>query len=673
MKKMRGILAFLLAVTMVLSPMTVLAEETNTVTAEERLQESENAIGNEEETIQENPEAATDNPVPEVQADTTHTMDENTVNEELDKSTVNPDESIVSEEQEKSTVAADQTVEKEETADEVKESAKPTWVKEDIGWKLQKPEVKEGEIAYYTKADGIVVISDSKYYFDEQGVLITGFAELSGVEGYADGKYYFKEIDKETDTPENSDIGKMQVSTSFEKDEKSYEIDEQGIVTEKEIIKDEQTEEAITLEALQDEAMTFYAGQSYTDSLIGSGSRKVYRIVITRPGILKINLRFYMRGIHTQLYDVNGNTLSSGSYSWNSNIEQGNKDYTYPLEKGTYYWVVSRNYDGKFTMSSTYEDINSGEQEPNNTIANAQNWGYSGQTINGLLGMSNDKDTYAIDLSQSKELVIKLKSFSSYMYIAIYDKDGNREKDYSNYWNSNIGYGIMERSMFLSAGRHYIQVTGELGKYNLTLTSTAISHPDGWAAENGGTYYYRGGQRVTGWQTISGNQYYFSRSQSSPGKMAIGFTQIGGKYYYFSGASYRKGVMLTGLTKVGNDTYYFQSWGADRGATYSGWIIINGQRYYFNQQGKMVKGWNKISNNMYYFSRTSGHLYTGFCSIDGKKYYFSKAAGTIGVRKTGLTKIGSTYYYFEPHGITGSKRIGNNSWYFVDGKFQYKY
>lgn len=207
------------------------------------------------------------------------------------------------------------------------------------------------------------------------------------------------------------------------------------------------------------------------------------------------------------------------------------------------------------------------------------------------------------------------------------------------------------------------------------FTTTGTASKEGWRAENGSTYYYRNNQKLTGWQTIGGNRYYFSKSSGNSGKMAIGFTQIGEKYYYFSGNSQRKGVMLTGLTQVGNEIYYFQSWGNnnERGARYSGWIKINGQTYYFNKSGHMLKGWNVISNNLYYFSAKSGHMYTGFCKIGTKFYYFSNAANRRGVRLTGLTQISGTYYYFDPHGITGTRRIGNANWYFENGKFQYKY
>ena len=180
-----------------------------------------------------------------------------------------------------------------------------------------------------------------------------------------------------------------------------------------------------------------------------------------------------------------------------------------------------------------------------------------------------------------------------------------------------------------------------LMQYN--ISKEAYSIRNGWYNINQNNYFYSDGEKLTGWQKIEDETYYFFRGNANRGKMASGFNKIDGVIYYF------------------------KSWGEKNGSIFSGWLKKDNLIYYMDHNGEMVTGWQNISGNTYYFG-SGGNMYMGFADIDQKKYYFSMATYRKGVRLTGLTQIGEDYYYFNPAGYTGDKKIGQSIWKFEEGK-----
>ena len=132
-------------------------------------------------------------------------------------------------------------------------------------------------------------------------------------------------------------------------------------------------------------------------------------------------------------------------------------------------------------------------------------------------------------------------------------------------------------------------------------SGAALSVSADWQKEkNGYSYTNDDGEKLTGWHTINGEKYYFSKK----GIAASGFKTIGGKKYYF--IKTKKGMMATGWQKIGADKYYFGTNGAMR----TGWQTISGKRYYFESSGKMVVGNVKIKGKSYSFG-SDGALIEG--------------------------------------------------------------
>lgn len=166
---------------------------------------------------------------------------------------------------------------------------------------------------------------------------------------------------------------------------------------------------------------------------------------------------------------------------------------------------------------------------------------------------------------------------------------------------------------------------------------------DGWVEEDGNTYYYKNGVKLTGSRCINGKYYMFDSKDGhlfknillysaattkvcyvdengqrvtnewvnyngkkyymgSDGYAYKGSRCVGGKFYLFDT---KKGYALTNKKRIdprdGNIYYY----GADGARYNSGFAQIteNGviHTYYFNKQGKAYKQWHTIKGKKYYF------------------------------------------------------------------------
>ena len=123
---------------------------------------------------------------------------------------------------------------------------------------------------------------------------------------------------------------------------------------------------------------------------------------------------------------------------------------------------------------------------------------------------------------------------------------------------------------------------------------------------NNKTFYANSkGKRLTGWQTINGQKYYFKP------EMKTGWQTISGKKYYL------------------NPTKSSASYGAAK----TGFVKIKGSWYYFNQDGSMKTGWLLKDMKYYYLDKKTGKMLTGKQTIDGKLYNF----GTSGYFKANIS------------------------------------
>ena len=160
-----------------------------------------------------------------------------------------------------------------------------------------------------------------------------------------------------------------------------------------------------------------------------------------------------------------------------------------------------------------------------------------------------------------------------------------------------------------------------------------VKFPEGWY------YAYPGGNQKYGWLQLSSGRYYLDGSNEEyPGLMASSCTmQIDGQEYTFRS----DGRAFTGWKYVKGEGYYYYD---NTGLLASGWRLVNDRWYYMDPQNNNImvsQQWKRINGYWYYF-RADGDMATGWIYIGGNYYYLS----TDGVMRTGWQWIGEDRYYF---------------------------
>ena len=181
---------------------------------------------------------------------------------------------------------------------------------------------------------------------------------------------------------------------------------------------------------------------------------------------------------------------------------------------------------------------------------------------------------------------------------------------------------------------------------NGQITKTGTKTPKkGWKNEEGATFYYVNGVKITGIKKIGGKKYLFD----ADGRLAKNkFATVNGKDYCGDAS----GVLYTGMKKVSGKYYFFDTAGVKK----TGWQTSGGKTYYFDKNGvRAAKGWITVGGKEYYLSPARA---TGEVKIGGKYYRFDKN----GVKMTGRVSAGGYTYIYDEDGV----KITNTA-YEIDG------
>ena len=198
-----------------------------------------------------------------------------------------------------------------------------------------------------------------------------------------------------------------------------------------------------------------------------------------------------------------------------------------------------------------------------------------------------------------------------------------------------------------------------------------LTDRNGWAEIEGKWYFYKDGERVTGWLRNNGTWYYMNKDGSMKtgwfkegknwfylkptGAMATGWTYVDGKWYFMN----ESGYMQTGWVYSGGHWSYMNESGHMR----TGWIYVDGSWFYINESGYMQTGWKYIEGKWYFF-KGSGVMATGWTYVDGSWFYMNES----GYMQIGWTYVNGSWYYFNEYGAmkTGWNKIDGNWYYFYD-------
>ncbi|MDE7294367.1 MAG: hypothetical protein K2N72_08080 [Oscillospiraceae bacterium] len=115
------------------------------------------------------------------------------------------------------------------------------------------------------------------------------------------------------------------------------------------------------------------------------------------------------------------------------------------------------------------------------------------------------------------------------------------------------------------------------------------------------------GKKLTGWQTIGSDEYYFDGKWHALGK----------RKYYFD----ENGVALTGWQEIDGNTYFFN--GEKKGQMVTSWVNSANGRYYFGEDGVMRRGWKLLGEDIYFFG-DNGMMRTGEQTIGDDVYTFDE-------------------------------------------------
>ena len=130
---------------------------------------------------------------------------------------------------------------------------------------------------------------------------------------------------------------------------------------------------------------------------------------------------------------------------------------------------------------------------------------------------------------------------------------------------------------------------------------------DGFATENGNTYYYENGQKLTGWKYVEedGSWYYFAPGSGLMLKDDwFWLTDVNGNGSWERLNS--KGQAIDQILEMNGNTYYSYA-GPEKGY-HRGWLEANGFSYYYRTgSGSRVSGWQYIDGSWRYF-RSSGTM-----------------------------------------------------------------
>ena len=182
---------------------------------------------------------------------------------------------------------------------------------------------------------------------------------------------------------------------------------------------------------------------------------------------------------------------------------------------------------------------------------------------------------------------------------------------------------------------------------------------EGWAYENGETYYYQNGVKLEGFQNIDGKTYFFGIGSA---RLLKGWQSLGsGKKFYL----YEDGTVKQGFQQIGVETYYVRD-----NYMVEGFQNIDGKTYFFGiGSARLLKGWQNL-NDSYFYLYEDGSIKQGFQNIDGNIYY----VGEFYTLKGEQIINGKTYIFANPKGalITGFQTTKDGKKFFINEQGEYQ-
>lgn len=536
----------------------------------------------------------------------------------------------------------EEATKKDDTKDEVKkedtskdtstDTDKETVVKE--GWNLAKT-------MYYVNGvpvTGLYTIEGQEYYFDDKGVLYTGFLTVDDEDGAEQTVYYKNGIKCYKRTKIGDDY-------YYFDSQNGYQILYEWVGDR---FYNEEGKEVHGLCTINDKQYYFY-----------------------NDGKLAV-------GFHTETY--NGHKIRCYS---NDDIEKddyGVKQYgIIEVNKKTVKLdtVTGGEYDGEW-KNNTYYDEDGETLSGKQTIAGRDMYfkengeavfGWYVDSYNNAYYTTPDTGIQAFGLVEIVEQSSE-DSEDSTSHIYYFDEDTGISITAGWHKGSDIGqlngkiYFVAEsgKAPYLATGRtvidgkayyfdeetgvlqsnmrgdYYTDENGEIQTGEQEVDGKKVFYDDngqlvnGWYTKDGKTYYYGTNGKAKGKVTIDGIQFEFDEETGE--LLSKGF--IDGLYINDDGSIYY------GLKEVDGNTYYFDK---NKGGKYATGAVTIPKEYsvsgkattqYFDENGHQVLGFITISGSTYWYDKNQGRVYNTIITTEGKKYFFAEDGRLF---KNGTRKI----------------------------------
>ncbi len=227
-----------------------------------------------------------------------------------------------------------------------------------------------------------------------------------------------------------------------------------------------------------DLAQTLATNSKQITGLISwNDSEDYYKVKLTKPGLLTLNISSYMNYLNVEMYDEEGDEVMS---KWN--FSGAKIDNAIPftgseyLEAGTYFIKVSRNSDltGKYKIKTSFTATLNNEKESNNGGDLAQNLTPNTQKITGLISWNDDVDYYKVIIKKTGFVSFKVSSYLDILNVYVYDNNNNEVMSKWNFSGANSKNPIpWTGTANLSKGTYLIKVSKAsdlTGKYTLSVS-----------------------------------------------------------------------------------------------------------------------------------------------------------------------------------------------------------
>lgn len=463
----------------------------------------------------------------------------------------------------------------------------------------------------------------------------------------------------------------------------------------------------VSNEGSWDEVLPF--NTTVNGELTLQNNENTYKTYVEKPGRVYFDVKTYIPGTIIEIKDVNRKSI----YKTIANGAETNpvlKDIDIDLNSGLYYLCISTPAiikPGRYSIEASVSTVKNNEDEPNDTIYEAQKILQNGTSINGLLAANDDTDIYKVTVSEKGRLSLDFKSYIDSVIIEL--KDMNQTSLVKKSLAANYNEPKEETyDVDLDPGTYYLYVrkdilkhTGEYSfKTRFSSNDTNVIEPNdtmanaqpislnnkinGYISETNKIDVFKftlsepcrlkinliSNIKSANMEIKDANQNIvlnssFQGNDSEPGLKNIEKKFNAGTYY----VTITKQYIYTGKYSLTIGSPY--GWIQNVDSTYSYvdsngdyvkfcWNLIDGTWYHFDRYGIMQTGWLQTEDTWYYLS-PSGGMVTNWYSV-GDIWYFFTGSGSM---KTGWLQQGDTWYFLNSSGAmaTGWQQV-NGTWYY---------